>query len=92
MALAIVWACEHFDMYLRGASHFQGIKDHKFLTIIWKRPKSPLKIERLDFQPYTCTLEIVYGPGKDSPADFVSRHPIVTHKLSLEEDVAEQLM
>lgn len=26
-ALAIVWACEHFDRYLRGASHFQVITD-----------------------------------------------------------------
>lgn len=45
-ALGIVWACEHFDMYLRGASHFQVITDHKPLTTIWKRPKPPLRIKR----------------------------------------------
>lgn len=59
-ALAIVWGCEHFDIYLRGASHFQVITEHKLLTTIWKHPKPPLRIERwgLRLQPYKLRLSI----------------------------------
>lgn len=88
-ALAIVWACEHFDRYLRGTLHFQVFTDHKPLTTIWKRPKTPLKIERWDLRLQPYNLEIVYRPGKDNPADFMSKHPITTHTLSLD-DVAVQ--
>ncbi|XP_061193203.1 uncharacterized protein K02A2.6-like [Saccostrea echinata] len=88
-ALGIVWACEHFDMYLRGAPYFRVVTDHKPLESIWKRAKPPLRIERwgLRLQPYKMT--IVYRPGKDNPADYMSRHPILTQKLSREEDIAE---
>ena len=36
-ALAIVWACEHFDIYLRGAPHFTVFTDHRPLENIWKK-------------------------------------------------------
>ena len=74
--MAIVRACEHFDMYLRGAPQFRVITDHLLLLNIWKRPKPPLRIERwgLRLQPYK--LEISYRPGKDNPADLMSRHPV----------------
>jgi hypothetical protein len=89
-ALAIIWACEHFDMYLRGAPHFRVVTDHKPLLSIWKRPKPPLRIERwgLKLQPYK--LEITYRPGKDNPADYMSRHPVESHDASREEDMAEK--
>jgi hypothetical protein len=45
-ALAIVWACEHFDMYIRGAQNVNMITDHKPLERIWQKPKPPLRIER----------------------------------------------
>ena len=53
--------------------------DHKPLEVIYGNPKSkpPLRIERwvLRLQQYNFTVS--YKPGKDNPADFMSRHPNV---------------
>ncbi|XP_062571293.1 uncharacterized protein K02A2.6-like [Saccostrea cucullata] len=75
-ALAVTWACEHFDLYLRGLHNFTIITDHKPLETIWKKPRPPLRIERwgLRLQPYKFTIK--YSPGKDNMADYVSRHPV----------------
>ena len=89
-ALAVVWACEHFDIYVRGAS-FTVVTDHKPLVHIWKKPKPPLRIARwsLRLQPYAVT--ITYSPGKDNPADFLSRHPAAQNiRSSREEKMAEE--
>ena len=75
-AFAIVWACEHFDMYVRGAKSFKVISDHKLLKRIWQqKARPPLRIERwgLRLQPYKFSIE--YRPGKKNPADYMSRHP-----------------
>ena len=87
--LAIVWACEHFDMYIRGAQNVNMITDHKPLERIWQKPKPPLRIERwgLRLQPYKLT--ITYQPGSDNPADFMSRHPSVKTIKSCEQSIAE---
>jgi hypothetical protein len=90
-ALAIVWACEHFDMYVRGAQHFTVITDHKPLEKIWQKTKPPLRIERwgLRLQPYK--LSIKYRPGSENPADYMSRHPVgIKQVTSREQDIAEQ--
>ena len=78
--LAVVWAVEHFHLYVYGAQ-FSVITDHKPLIAIFKNHKqaSP-RIERwkLRLMPYDCQL--IYRPGRDaeSPADFMSRHPSST--------------
>ena len=58
-ALAIVWGCEHFHLYLFG-SDFTLITDHKPLEIIFNNGKSrpPARIERwrLRLQPYDFTV------------------------------------
>ena len=89
-ALAVVWACEHFDMYLRGAPSFDVITDHKPLVTIWAKPRPPLRIERwgLRLQPYKMVVK--YRPGHDNPADYMSRHPVAHSRKSLSQDVAEQ--
>ena len=75
-ALAVVWACEHFDLYLRGLQHFTIVTDHKPLETIWKKAHPPLRIERwrLRLQPYKFSMK--YLPGKDNIADYMSRHPV----------------
>ncbi|KAK3105801.1 hypothetical protein FSP39_006028 [Pinctada imbricata] len=88
-ALAVVWACEHFDLYLRGLVHFKVITDHKPLEKIWKKPQPPLRIERwgLRLQPYKFDIE--YSPGEDNAADYMSRHPVRISN-SKEEKIAEE--
>ena len=75
-ALAIIWGCEHFRMYLLGA-HFTVITDHKPLISIFNKPTSSLsaRMERwmLRKQPYDFT--VTYQPGADNAADYLSRHP-----------------
>ena len=89
-ALAVVWACEHFDIYVRGSS-FMVVTDHKPLVHIWSKPRPPLRIARwsLRLQPYDLT--IVFRSGKDNPADYMSRHPATEDvRSSREEKIAEE--
>lgn len=75
-ALAVVWGCEHFHLYLFG-NQFKIISDHKPLESIFNNPNSkpPARIERwrLKLQPYSFTVQ--YKPGKSNAADYMSRHP-----------------
>jgi hypothetical protein len=75
-ALTITWACEHFDLYLRGLYHFTVITDHKPLGTIWQKSRPPLRIERwgLRLQPFKFTIK--YSPGKENMADYMSRHSV----------------
>uniref|UniRef100_A0AAQ4Q6X4 Gypsy retrotransposon integrase-like protein 1 n=1 Tax=Gasterosteus aculeatus aculeatus TaxID=481459 RepID=A0AAQ4Q6X4_GASAC len=78
-ALAIVWGCEHFHLYIYGHP-LTLVTDHKALEIIWNNPKSkpPARIERwgLRLQPYDFKVE--YRKGADNPADYMSRHPMLS--------------
>jgi hypothetical protein len=75
-ALAILWAYEHFHLYVYG-SHFTVITDHKPLEQIHANPRSrcSARLERwsLKLQRYDFTVK--YQPGKSNPADYMSRHP-----------------
>ena len=89
-ALAVVWACEHFDRFLNGAPQFTVFTDHKPLETIWQKPRPPLRIERwgLRLQPYKMVVK--YRPGTDNPADYLSRHPAGQNILrSHEQQMAE---
>ena len=88
-ALAVVWGCEHYDIFLRGA-HFDIITDHKPLLGLWKRPTLPLRLARwsLRLQPYSFVLK--FRPGKDNPSDYLSRHPTTTTTCSRQQKVAEE--
>ena len=43
---AVVWACEHFNRFVKGAPRFTVISDHKPLEFIWQKARPPLRIER----------------------------------------------
>ena len=78
-ALAIRWACERLRMYLAGA-RFKVMTDHKPLEAIFSSSNSkPLvKIERWSMYLQEFDFTVEYRPGKDNPADYMSRHPVRT--------------
>lgn len=54
-AFDVVWACEHFNIYVSGAP-FRVIKDHHPLLGIWKKPYLPLRLARWShsLEPYAA--------------------------------------
>ena len=77
--LAVVWAVEHYHLYLYGAQ-FTIYTDHKPLLGIFNSQKpASARIERwrLRLMPYNYRL--VYKPGRNenNPADYISRHPVL---------------
>lgn len=91
-ALAIVWSCEYFHLYLYGAE-FNMITDHKPLELIFNNPKSKPtgRIERwaLRLQPYK--YKVIYKAGKTNSADYMSRHPQQLHKTSITHEVDTEM-
>ena len=88
-ALAVVWACERFHIYLYGKP-FTVFTDHKPLEIIYNpKAKPPPRIERwaLRLQPYQFTM--VHMAGKTNPADVLSRLPLDNQPFR-ERDIAEE--
>ena len=75
-ALAVVWGIEHFHLYLYGSS-FQVTTDHKPLETIFNNPtcKATARVERLQLRLQPYKTKVVYKPGANNPADYMSRHP-----------------
>ena len=73
-ALAIVWACEHFYMYLQGLK-FTLITDHKPLQYIFNRVNSQPtpRLERWVLRLQAFNYDVVYRPGRTNIADPLSR-------------------
>ena len=80
-ALACVWACERLHRYLYGCS-FDLVTDHKPLEAIYGNPRCKLsaRMERwsIRLQPYD--FRIIHKAGKDNPADYMSRHPVIDQR------------
>nr|XP_039254390.1 uncharacterized protein K02A2.6-like [Styela clava] len=76
-ALAVCWAIEHFHLYLYGVK-FTVVTDHKPLVSVFSSviAKSSARIERWCLRLQQYIFNIVHGPGKTNPADYMSRHPI----------------
>ena len=81
-ALAIKWACTHFRLYIYGKPVLV-ITDHKPLEAIFQnaRSKPPPRIERWLIYLQEYNIKVKYSPGKDNPADFMSRHPISSKSM-----------
>ena len=88
-ALAVVWGCEKYHLYLYG-TEFTIYTDHKPLEVIYiPKRKPPARIERwaLRLQPYR--FQIQYIPGRKNPADVLSRLPLSNQQTN-EQSIAEK--
>jgi len=73
-ALALVFGCEHFMLYLLG-NEFELITDHKPLETILNRPSSKPspRLERWALRLQCFRYKVVYKSGKSNIADPLSR-------------------
>lgn len=72
-ALALVWAVEHFHIFLYGKD-FELITDHKPLEVIFgPKSKSCARIERWILRLQSYRYKVIYKPGKANIADPLSR-------------------
>ena len=72
-ALALVWACERFHIYVYGRE-FELETDHKPLECIFgKTSKTSARIERWVLRLQCFNFKVVYRPGKTNIADALSR-------------------
>ena len=76
-ALAVRWAIEHFHLYLFG-TEFTVLTDHKPLVSIFSNvtanPSATIQRWCLCLQQYT--FNVMYKPGSQNPADYMSQHPV----------------
>jgi hypothetical protein len=92
-ALAIVWSVKKFYLYLKG-NRFTLITDHKPLVAIFGCKKGLPVLSSTRLLHYALTLQayqfdIQYRPTKDhGNADFLSRLPLKSEDLVLEDDIA----
>lgn len=72
-ALALVWAVEHFHVFLYG-KEFELVTDHKPLEVIFGPKSKPCaRIERWIMRLQSYKYRVVYQPGKNNIADPLSR-------------------
>ncbi|XP_055622583.1 uncharacterized protein K02A2.6-like [Toxorhynchites rutilus septentrionalis] len=74
-ALALVWAVERLEPYLRGLT-FKLVTDHEPLKVIFNsKRKQCSRIERWALRLQSFRFQIVHIPGKANIADPLSRLP-----------------
>ena len=94
-ALAVVWGCERFHLYLYGVE-FDLITDHKPLEYLYTpRGKPHARIERWVLRLQQYQYKIKYMPGKTNPADVLSRLPLpnqATRERAIAEDYINAIL
>ena len=89
-ALAVVWGCERFSLYLSGLESFQLVTDCKALEVIYgPKSKPSARVERwvLRLMPFKYTVRHV--PSGQNIADCLSRLtriPALSHRNSTTEE------
>lgn len=86
-ALALVWAVEHFNMFLYGKD-FDLVTDHKPLEVIFGPKAKPCaRIERWVLRLQSYNFKVKHSPGKTNIADPLSRLcEVATNPTALFED------
>ena len=78
-ALAIVFACEHFDSYLLGRDSITIHSDHKPLEMIFGKSilSAPKRLQRMRLRLQRYPIVVKYKPGRDMYIpDALSRAPV----------------
>ena len=80
-ALAVVWASEHFYLYLFG-TEYKVITAHMLLLAMMNNPisKPTASLERLCMRLQPYKMKVQYRPGRLNTADYLSRHPNISAK------------
>jgi hypothetical protein len=75
-ALAAIWGCERFALYLFGRS-FNLVTDNRAIQMILSNTKSkpPARIERMALRLDQFDYRVQHRPGNTNVADYYSRHP-----------------
>ncbi|XP_038221597.1 uncharacterized protein K02A2.6-like [Zerene cesonia] len=91
-ALALVWAVEHFHMFLYG-KEFDLITDHKPLEVIFGPKSKPCaRIERWILRLQSYKYNVVYRPGKNNIADPLSRLCTFSHDKGQYRDYVQDII
>jgi len=74
-ALSCVWAVERLHTFVYGSA-FDRVTDRQALESILGSPKArmPARIERWGLRLSPYRFRVIHRPGKDNPADYLSRH------------------
>ena len=73
-ALALVWACERFHLYVYGLPKFEIVTDHEALKVIYSTKSKPSsRIERWVWRLQPYNYQVCYVSPRKNIADALSR-------------------